>query len=373
MKVNGPSLELISASCSVVIPHLKLQFSRQAFLPVTKGSRLALAETRTLIVLRKRNVAARGTISVPGSVTMHMFGTCVLSFSLLMAIPLVSATVSNSFKDCSHFFYMQTPPAGMKGVNLRRVCQRYADKLRYATLYDSSRRLPLYSAYTFKKSDGKRRMDTPWMYEPQLVSDDEGGNMRALPLTEDAPPLIEDSQAVLEDYTDAVEYKRGPLNPDLHQSEPDDKSSTYTLTNVVPLITNFLDASWKPYLDIIRRRLNNFCNGKSFMVTGVTVSGATLQRDNRDRLAIPKHLWLAYCCPQFDLNSPYEVRFMFPSYGGYALNEQTDHSVVEVPLKTLERFLKRQSDIDSELTIFYNGCVSENTLRKKRDLPSVSV
>ncbi|XP_044040969.1 uncharacterized protein LOC122870671 [Siniperca chuatsi] len=267
---------------------------------------------------------------------------------------------------------MQAPPAGVKGTSLRKICQKYADKLRYATLYDSSRRLPLYSAYIFKKSDGKRRMDTPWMYEPQLVSDDESGNMRALPLTEDTPPLIEVSQAVLEDYTDAVEYRRGPLNPDLHQSEPDDKSSTYTLTNVVPLIPHFLDTSWNPYLDIIRRRLNNFCHGKSFMVTGVTVSGATIQRENRDRLAIPKHLWLAYCCPRFDRNSPYEVRFMFPSYGGYALNEKTEHSVVEVPLKTLERFLKSQTDIDSDLTIFYKGCVSENTFKKKRDLTSVS-
>ncbi|TNN40246.1 Endonuclease domain-containing 1 protein [Liparis tanakae] len=299
---------------------------------------------------------------------MHPFCTLVLSFSLLAASPLASASVSSSFKGCSHFFYMQTPPAGMEGADLRRVCQKYSDKLRYATLYDGSRRLPLYSAYIFRKSDGKRTVDTPWMYEPQLVSDNEGGNMRALPLAEDTPPLIEHSQAVLEDYTDAVDYKRGPLNPDLHQSEPDDKSSTYTLTNVVPLITHFLDASWKPYLDTIRRRLNNFCHGKAFMVAGVTVPGGTLQRESRDRLAIPKHLWLAYCCPRFDRNSPHEVRFMFPGYAGYALNDHTDHGVAEVPLKTLESFLKSQSDADRDLAIFYKGCVSETTFRKKRDL-----
>uniref|UniRef100_A0A3Q1HCF1 Si:dkey-85k7.11 n=1 Tax=Acanthochromis polyacanthus TaxID=80966 RepID=A0A3Q1HCF1_9TELE len=277
------------------------------------------------------------------------------------------ATVSNNFKDCSHFFYMQTPPAGIRGTSLKRICQKYADKLRYATLYDSSLRLPLYSAYIFKKSDGRRRMDTPWMYEPQVESSTVFGYLStqtdtskhtflALPLNEDTPPLIEDSQAVLDDYTDAVEYRRGPLNPDLHQAEPDDKSSTYTLTNVVPVITDFLHTSWNPYMDIIRRRLNNFCHGKAFMVTGVTVSGASIQRDNRDRLTIPKHLWLAYCCPWFDRNSPYEVRFMFPSYGGYALNEQTGHSVVEVPLKTLESFLKNQAGIDSDMTIFYKGC-----------------
>lgn len=59
---------------------------------------------------------------------------------------------------------------GMTGSSLRRICQRYANEARYATLYDGARRLPLYSAYIFKKSDGKRRMDTPWMYEPQVES-----------------------------------------------------------------------------------------------------------------------------------------------------------------------------------------------------------
>lgn len=99
---------------------------------------------------------------------MHLLCTCTLSVSLLMVFHRASATVSNSFRDCSHFFYMQTPPAGIRGASLKRICQKYADELRYVTLYDSSRHLPLYSAYIFKKSDGKKRMDTPWMYEPQV-------------------------------------------------------------------------------------------------------------------------------------------------------------------------------------------------------------
>ncbi|KAM4564125.1 endonuclease domain-containing 1 protein-like [Fundulus diaphanus] len=303
-------------------------------------------------------------------VRMHLFGAYFLSFTAVM----VSASVSNSFRDCSHFFYMQTPPAGIRGTSLKKICQKYADKLRYATLYDGGRHLPLYSAYIFKKSDGKRRADTPWMYEPQLVSDDENSNMKVLPMTEDKSPLIEDSQTVLEDYIDAVEYRRGTLNPDQHQADPDDKSSTYTLTNVVPMITDFLETSWDPYLDTIRRRLNNFCHGKSYIVTGVTVSGATVRRENRDRLSVPKHVWMGYCCPRFDRNSPYEVRFMFPGYGGYALNEQTGNRVVEVPLKKLETFLRSQTDVDSDMTVFYKGCVSENTINKKRrDLPSVDL
>lgn len=214
-----------------------------------------------------------------------------------------------------------------------------------------------------KNTDDKHQIS---VLSLQLASEDEGGNMRVLPLSADIPALVEDSQAVLEDYTDAVEYRRAPLNPDLHQAEPDDKSSTYTLTNVVPLITDFLDSSWNPYLETIRRRLNNFCHGKSFIVTGVTLPGISIRRNNRDRMTAPKHLWLAYCCPRFDRNSPYEVRFMFPSYGGYALNEHVGFNVVEVPLKTLESFLRNQADILKEMTVFYKGCLSENTFKKKR-------
>lgn len=102
---------------------------------------------------------------------MRLFCAYILSCSVLM----VSSAVSNSFRDCSHFFYMQTPPAGIRGTSLKKICQKYADKLRYATLYDSSRRLPLYSAYIFKKSDGKGRADTPWMYEPQVEKGEQCG------------------------------------------------------------------------------------------------------------------------------------------------------------------------------------------------------
>ncbi|XP_066538267.1 endonuclease domain-containing 1 protein-like [Hoplias malabaricus] len=261
---------------------------------------------------------------------------------------------------------MRTPPSGIKGGNLKRICQHYGDKPRYATLYDSSRRVALYSAYTFKKSDGQRRMDTPWMYEPQLDSEEESGNMRTLPPSDKPEPLIEESQAVLEDYVDAVEFERGPLNPDQHQAESQDKAATYTLTNVVPQITDFMEGSWAAYLDRTRRRLNNFCRGVSYVVTGVTISGLTIRRGGQDRLAIPKYIWSAYCCPRYDRNSPYEVRYMFPSYAAYGLNEIVGHSVVEVPLKALESFLKNQTGMDRDLSIFFQSCVSVNKFKKKK-------
>lgn len=119
---------------------------------------------------RPNNPASHQFPTCSGRARMHLLCTCVLSLSLVlvMSSPLVNGTVSSSFRDCSQYFYMQTPPAGIRGASLKRICQKYSDKLRYATLYESSRHLPLFSAYIFKKSDGKRRMDTPWMYEPQV-------------------------------------------------------------------------------------------------------------------------------------------------------------------------------------------------------------
>ncbi|KAF7660080.1 hypothetical protein LDENG_00288740 [Lucifuga dentata] len=105
------------------------------------------------------------------------------------------------------------------------------------------------------------------------------------------------------------------------------------------------------------------------MVTGVIVSGAIIQRRNRNHIAIPKHLWLAYCCPRFDRNSPYQVKFMFLASGRYALNEQKGQKVMEAPLKTLESFLKSQTDMD--LPLLYKDCVSENLFKKRREVISV--
>ncbi|KAL2078990.1 hypothetical protein ACEWY4_024734 [Coilia grayii] len=280
-------------------------------------------------------------------------------------VRLAGAAVSDSFRKCSEFFYMRTAPAGVGGGSLRWICQRYGDKPRYATLYDASQRLAIFSAYTFKKTDGRGRVDTPWMYEPQLASADENGNMRTLPPSGETTPLIEESQALLEDYTDAVEYERGPLNPDQHQSDSPDKASTYTLTNVVPLVVDFLEGPWTAYTHTVRRRLNNFCLGPAYLVTGVTVAGLSIRRGRETRLAVPELVWSAYCCPRYDRNSPYEVRYMFPVYAAYGLN-QRGQAVLEVPLKTLESLLKSHSDIEANLALFYRDCVAENTAKKKK-------
>uniref|UniRef100_A0A3B3TYC0 DNA/RNA non-specific endonuclease/pyrophosphatase/phosphodiesterase domain-containing protein n=1 Tax=Poecilia latipinna TaxID=48699 RepID=A0A3B3TYC0_9TELE len=170
------------------------------------------------------------------STNMRMLTSLVLA---LTALPYLSlATVVQDFNHverCKDSLYMGTPPRGIVDIRLKKICQRYADKPRYVTLYDPHKRIPVYSAYTFKKTEGDRRVDYPWMYEPQLAEIDGNGNMLPFP-TGYLHMKFEDSQAVLDDYSDVVLYERGHLNPDQHQSTPHDRAATYTLTNVVPEI-----------------------------------------------------------------------------------------------------------------------------------------
>lgn len=74
----------------------------------------------------------------------------------------------NHVERCKDSLYMGTPPRGYLSNSFRKICQRYEDKPRYVTLYDPHRHIPMYSAYTFKKSDGEKKVDFPWMFEPQV-------------------------------------------------------------------------------------------------------------------------------------------------------------------------------------------------------------
>lgn len=176
--------------------------------------------------------------------------------------------------------------------------------------------------------------------------------------TENQHMNFEDTQAVLEDYANTVQYERGQLNPAMHQADQMDKVATYTLTNVVPQSKEFKTGPWTRYLDLIRRRFNNYCHGKAYVVTGVTTSGHTIQRNNIERIAVPEYMWSAYCCTEFDQNAPYFVRYKFPTFAAYGLNDRITKHVVEVSLQNLEDFIKEKMEVDN-FQMFYANCMSE--------------
>ncbi|XP_062342146.1 endonuclease domain-containing 1 protein-like [Osmerus eperlanus] len=283
-----------------------------------------------------------------------------VALAVLLGVPWASSGLVEDFSHeerCKNSLYMGTAPRGyLAQHSLRKICQRLADKPRFATLYDSRRHMPLYSAYTLKKSDGEKTVDQPWMYEPQLSWSSGSSNMEPFPQMAQVSLRLTDSQAVLADFAEAAQYERGLLNPDLHQSDPLDKASTYTLTNAVPQIREFNSGPWRQHEDHIRQRLNNYCRGTAYVVTGVTTTGNMIRRNNQNRVGIPEYMWTAYCCPDFDHNAPYLERYRLPAFGAYGLNDRVNNAVTELPIKSLEKFLKVRMEVDKNFQIFFDNC-----------------
>ncbi|KAM3869939.1 endonuclease domain-containing 1 protein-like [Diretmus argenteus] len=258
--------------------------------------------------------------------------------------------------ECRGYLYLGTTPSGLEHHSLKFISQRYNNRPRYVTLYNTVDHVPVYSAYTFKRSNGEKRVDVPWMYEPQLSTSSDTGEMQPFPHGY-MHKNFEDSQAVLEDYANAVLYERGALNPDEHQAHPDDKAATYTLTNVVALVREFSAGVWNKQKNVIRKRLNNYCHGTAYMVTGITTSGKMIRRQNINRVAVPTYVWSAYCCVHYDHNAPYDERYKFPSFALYGLNDNENNQVLEIPIQKLEEFLKKYTFVDKNFQIFVDDCV----------------
>ena len=85
----------------------------------------------------------------------------------------VRSEVNSDFGNCLQYFYKSTPPELAVNVAepLRNICQRYNNVYHYATLYSTSLKIPVYSAYTLPDpcsgSPEPQRRST-WFVEPQV-------------------------------------------------------------------------------------------------------------------------------------------------------------------------------------------------------------
>lgn len=105
----------------------------------------------------------------PGSVS----GAAALLLTILSCVVLQGVQTGvvgdfNHVERCKDSLFMGTPPRGYFIKAFKKICQRYEDQPRYVTLYDTRRHIPVYSAYVFKKTDGEKKVDFPWMFEPQV-------------------------------------------------------------------------------------------------------------------------------------------------------------------------------------------------------------
>lgn len=70
------------------------------------------------------------------------------------------------FAECNVFFPGQIPPEGFTEPFHVKICQQYNKKPRFATLYSTKDKIPLYSAFKYTKP--AQNEEESWLVEPQV-------------------------------------------------------------------------------------------------------------------------------------------------------------------------------------------------------------
>uniref|UniRef100_A0A3Q2P653 Endonuclease domain-containing 1 protein n=1 Tax=Fundulus heteroclitus TaxID=8078 RepID=A0A3Q2P653_FUNHE len=265
-----------------------------------------------------------------------------------------SGLLSNDFSECKEFFYNDIPPQGIAVKDSQPICQKYKNKMRFATLYDRKHLVALYSAYIVSlPEENKKLEDEVWMYEPQLT--DANGNQEMQPLE------LKDQfneQASLQDYRESSFYTKGHLVPKQHQGTLEDKEATYTLTNIVPQREGSNAETWSNLeTEILKRKKS--CDGNMYVITGAipfktkdTIPDSI--RKANDKVYAPEYIWSAYCCPDFKKDLKEEDKKLFPTYAAVGRNYPDSYDVRQMPLSDLEAILKQR--LNKEITLFHKHC-----------------
>ncbi|XP_036413170.1 endonuclease domain-containing 1 protein-like [Colossoma macropomum] len=209
---------------------------------------------------------------------------------LLLALSGCSSEVVPDFtQTCPDFFAnpggTRSPPTVFTGNNYKQICQKREITYEYATLYDTTNRIPVYSAYKFEGLKSCIRIDN-WYIEPQL---------EVL-----GPKMISESsmiqnQAINQDYAKKSRpmYDKGHLAPVHHARSQSCSYATFTLTNAAPQDRSFNRGQWRKTEEGVAEDVKHKCKGNYvYIVTGVVPGPNTLN----NRVCIPSHFWTAYCC-----------------------------------------------------------------------------
>ncbi|XP_044305316.1 endonuclease domain-containing 1 protein-like [Varanus komodoensis] len=268
----------------------------------------------------------------------------LLSLSACFLIP-APAEVHDTFANCLQFFLNGKPPTLLlPRVNSASICQRYKNLYRFATLYDRDKRIPIYSAYKYGKG-GEGRPDI-WFVEPQLARNIQkpGSNMER-ENSQDIARVFEHiraSQAVSDDYNTDKTIDRGHLNPNNHQSDRDSRTATFTLTNIVPMLSGLNRGSWRIYEKKAGEKAEQ-CDETYFVAGAVPgnnyISGGRVNR--------PSHIWSAGCCVRHNRG--------LCSWGALASNDEKNATGMD--LKSLEAQLEKR--YKSKVDLFNSGCYQE--------------
>ncbi|NXQ96158.1 ENDD1 protein, partial [Sagittarius serpentarius] len=206
-----------------------------------------------------------------------------------------SEVVTSFESSCPQFFFRETPPnEALEPESPAWICQRYKNQYYFATLYDKSRRIPVYSAYLYQPGPGKR--PKTWLVEPQLVSPTYSKSMERertlLGYFNISLEQLSKSQAILKDYKNLTGLNRGHLNPSGHHLDSSSRTATFTLTNIVPQDEKLNGGAWNNYEQQTMMRRTQGCN-TTYAVVGAVPGNNYIAKG---RVNKPSHIWASACC-----------------------------------------------------------------------------
>ncbi|KAM7382814.1 hypothetical protein PAMP_002521 [Pampus punctatissimus] len=266
----------------------------------------------------------------------------VPAFLLLVLSDPATAEVVQSFTTCDDFFVTRKPPSGLQGTHICQI-KTQAASYQFATLYDISQRIPIYSAYRFHGKATCQRKNT-WDIEPQLDDQNSGPFMAS----EGSVSITKRGvhQALNGDYTSTT-YDKGHLVPVQHQQSQSCADATFTLTNAAPQHNTFNRGQWKAAEGRTAVTLTINCLNRGFsayIITGVVPGNININA----RVNIPKYFWSAYCC--VDNNDRPQLSNAY--YG----NNDATNKVTPITVANLDIMLGRDYQSPG-FELFPNHCV----------------
>ncbi|KAI5108654.1 endonuclease domain-containing 1 protein-like, partial [Silurus meridionalis] len=241
----------------------------------------------------------------------------VLLISAFSSLTLMEVVNDFSSPRCSAFFIKNQnhiiTPTVFKGNQYKRICQRWENEYRFATLYDTKNRIPVYSAYKYTGINAPPRKYVQWKNEPQLESSRYIPDMTLITVAEMDEYY---NQAVNRDYAESqkntippINYTRGHVFPCGFAADQFQADSTFTFTNVAPQ-TQQSNEEWERQVETpMKNTIKNTCspnnNNPTYIVTGVVPGNKWIPIKRKiyndyktidNGVNIPSYYWTAFCC-----------------------------------------------------------------------------
>ncbi|MBN3282893.1 ENDD1 protein, partial [Polyodon spathula] len=275
----------------------------------------------------------------------------VCGLFLLLTLPALALTeVVASFSVCPDFFWKDqngrpVTPTIFTEVDPQRghdryqkICQRYSNHYQFATLYDTTSKIPVYSAYNFT-SIQKCSRKSNWFIEPKLDDNNGDPNMK----NEKDVQNLGANQAINNDYVKSG-YDKGHLYP---VSQADDQCtaySTFTLTNAAPQHPHSNRGVWNQMERAVLNYMTTNCqldnNKIAYIMTGTVPSNPSSLMNRR--VNIPAYYWNAFCC--FDKKSK---KWMSKAHVG---PNDSSGTLQELCLVNLETKLAQDYEVAADVT-----------------------